>query len=439
MPLSQHHTMSYSERLHKVIPGGAHTYSRGDDQYPSNAPQLLEKGKGAYVSTPNGQQFLDYGMALRAITLGYANDEVNQAAFEEIQKGNNLTRASLTELRAAELLSNLVPSAEMVKFAKNGSNVTTAAIKLARSYTNRKYVAVCADHPFFSFDDWFIGTTKISKGIPTEHHQLSLLFRYNEIDSLERLFKQYDQQIAAVILEPVTSFEPTNNFLQQIRSLCTQYGTVLIFDEMITGFRWHIGGAQSYFNVKPDLTTFGKAMANGFSVAAIAGRREIMQMGSIVPDGMERTFLLSSTHGAEMSSLGAFIKTIEIYKRDNVIDKLWNYGHKLVKGINELSRQHKLIDYFYVDGYACSPIYITKGSEGQISLKFKTLFMQEMIKHGVLIPWLAFSSSHSEKELELTLTAIDKTLKIYSEALTSGVEKFLESNHIVKPVFRQYN
>ena len=168
--------MNYSKRLHSVIPGGAHTYSRGDDQFPSNAPGILERGKGAYVWDADGKKYLDFGMALRAITLGYANDEVNHAAFEEIEKGNNLTRASLTELKAAELLRDLIPGMEMVKFAKNGSNVTSAAVKLARAYTGRKYIAVCTEQPFLSFDDWFIGSTTVQRGIPSEHYSLTIKF-----------------------------------------------------------------------------------------------------------------------------------------------------------------------------------------------------------------------------------------------------------------------
>ena len=171
--------MNWSDRLHSAIPGGAHTYSRGDDQYPVNAPPILARGKGAYVWDADGKKFLDYGMGLRAITLGYAHDAVNAAAIAEIEKGNNLTRASLTELEAAEKILSLFPWASMVKFAKNGSIVTTAAVKLARAYTGRTHVAVPAEQPFFTYDDWFIGTTAMDKGIPAENKALSLKFNYN--------------------------------------------------------------------------------------------------------------------------------------------------------------------------------------------------------------------------------------------------------------------
>ena len=254
---------NYQERLNRVIPGGAHTYSRGFDQFPSNAPEIVVRGEGAYVWDADGNKFLDYGMALRAVTLGYANPRVNAAAVRQIANGNNLTRASLIELEAAELLASVIPAAEMVKFAKNGSNATTAAAKIARAYTGRKYVCVPRQHPFFSFDDWFIGSTLIQRGIPQEHKTSTLVFDYNNIHSLETLFEEYPDQIAAVMLEPATTITPCtktcnelnaennckmcpqhmNNFLVQVESICHQNGALFILDEMITGFRWSLKGA----------------------------------------------------------------------------------------------------------------------------------------------------------------------------------------------------
>ncbi len=200
--------MNYKERLSHLIPGGAHTYSRGSDQYPTNAPAILEKGKGAYVWDPDGNRYLDYGMALRAITLGYADPRVNAAALREMENGNNLTRASMIELRAAEVITDLIPSAEMVKFAKNGSNVTTGAAKIARAHTGRRYICIPRQHPFFSFDDWFIGTTPITRGIPESHVGNTLVFDYGDIASLERHFQEHPGEIAGVMLEPATTLTP---------------------------------------------------------------------------------------------------------------------------------------------------------------------------------------------------------------------------------------
>lgn len=451
--------MNYSEKLNSLIPGGAHTYSRGDDQYPSNAPQILKKGKDAYVWDADGKKYLDYGMALRAITIGYANDRINKAAIEQIENGVNLTRPSMIELNAAEVMTGLIKGADMVKFAKNGSTVTTAALKIARAYTGKKYICVPKQHPFFSYDDWFIGTTPIKKGIPDEHYKYTLLFDYNDLKSLENLFNQYNEQIAAVMLEPATTETPCpescstvkktditcnscnnhkNNFLHLVKELCHKNGALFILDEMITGFRWHLSGAQAYFGVEPDLSTFGKGMANGFSVAALVGKKEIMNVGGIKDIGAERTFLISTTHGAEMPGLGALVETVKFYKEENVIQHLWNYGSKLFEGMNEISRSLGLNKYFYMDGNYISMNFITKDNSFNPSLEFRTLFVQEMIKNGVLFPWIAVCYSHKEEELNATLKAVESSLKVYKKALNEGIEKYLVGD-VIKPVFRKFN
>ena len=450
--------MNYSERLHSVIPGGAHTYSRGDDQYPSNAPQILERGKGAYVWDADENKFLDYGMGLRSVTLGYDNDEVSDAAIAEIKKGINLTRASVTELKAAELMIDLFPWADMVKFGKSGSTVTTAAIKLARAYTGKKFVAICAEHPFFTYDDWFIGTTPMDKGIPAENKAGSLRFNYNNIASLEKLFDENPNQIACVILEPATFVSPcigcvTNmlekphcnacnnkekNFLHQVKALCKKHNAVFILDEMITGFRYDLQGAMKLYDIEPDLATFGKGMANGFPLSALIGKREIMKLGGILEEGAERVFLISTTHGSEMASLGAFIKSVEVYKKQNVTDHLWNYGKKLITGMNDIANKLGLSDYFEAGGYPVSPVYFTRDKDKNISLEFRTLFAQEMIKGGVLIPWVALSFAHGEEELKLTLQATEKALQVYKKAIDGNIKDYLVGKAI-KPVFRKYN
>jgi len=430
--------MNYSERLNFVIPGGCHTYSRGDDQYPQNAPHIFDRGEGAYLYTPEGDKFLDYGMALRAVTLGYGQKDVAEAAIRGIWDGNNLTRASLIELKAAELFVDTIPSVDMVKFAKNGSNVTTAATKIARSYTGRKYIARCLDHPFFSFDDWFIGDTPLTRGIPEEYHSFTINFMYDDMSSIETLFNQYPGQIAGVIMEPATGAHPSTGYLQRVLDLCHKNGALLILDEMITGFRWSLNGAQTYYGVDPDLCTFGKGMANGFSVAAVAGKREFMKVGGIKEHGMERTFLTSTTHGGEMCALSAFVETVNVYKRDEVIKHLWTYGKSLIDGMNEIAKELGLSDCFQAVGVPCSPNYITKDKFGNTSLAFRTLYSQEMIKNGVLMPWIALSLAHGNIELEKTLEAVRNSLKIYAMALDSGVEKYLIGDPI-KPVFRKYN
>lgn len=447
-------------RLHRAIPGGAHTYSRGDDQFPQNAPPILSRGKGAYVWDADGRRYLDYGMALRAVTLGYGDLRVNAAAAAAMDDGVNLTRATWTELQAAETLIDLIPSVDMVKFAKNGSNVTTAAVKIARAYTGRRFVCVPRQQPFFSFDDWFIGTTTLKRGIPSEHVTHTLVFDYGDASSLQALFDAHPGEIAAVMLEPATTMLPcgrtcqqptewpqsscatcpnnAGNFLHQVQAMCRQDGALFILDEMITGFRWHVAGAQTFFGVTPDLCTFGKGMANGYSVAAVAGRREVMQVGSIDQPGMERTFLLSTTHGAEMPGLAAFIETVRIYQTEAVTDHLWSYGKQLQSGLTEVASRHGLSQHFVMDGPAISLNYLTLDGDKKPSMALRTLYAQEMIRHGVLMPWVAVSQSHGDTELALTLDAADKALAVLKQALDSKVEDFL-LGPAIKPVFRSHN
>ncbi len=447
--------MNYQKRLNRSIPGGAHTYSRGSDQFPSNAPAILVRGEGAYVWDAEGRRYLDYGMALRAVTLGYAHPRVNAAAIRQIELGNNLTRASMIEIEAAETLVDLIPSVDMIKFAKNGSNATTAAVKIARAYTGRSYVCVPRQHPFFSFDDWFIGTTALQRGIPDDAASLTLVFDYNNIASLEKLFAEHSGCIAAVIMEPATTtvpaplnakyltvdkptLPPESHFLGQVQDLCRREGALFILDEMITGFRWRLEGAQDYFGVSPDLTTFGKGMANGFSVAAVAGRRDIMEVGSIDYPGFERTFLLSTTHGGEMCGLGAFVEATRIYREEDVCRHLWIYGRRLKEGLERLAMEAGIGEYFLLDGPAISLNYITLNSNRTPCMKFRTLYAQEMLKSGVMMPWIAVSTAHGEAELDATLAAARNALSVYQRGLNDGVDNYLEGPEI-KPVFRRFN
>lgn len=427
----------YQRKAHKYIPAGAHTYSRADDSYPLNAPPVLARGEGAYVWDMEGNRFLDFGMALRAVTVGYGYGRIAQAAIEQIHKGNNLTRASQIEIEAAETLCSLIPWVEMVKFAKNGSNVTTAALKLARAYTGKPFIAKCAQHPFFSFDDWFIGKTVMDRGVPPEHVLLTLDFNYNDIDSLAALFARHPGQIAAVILEPATTDEPVDGFLHKAKELCHQNGALLILDEMITGFRWHLQGACRYYDIQPDLVTFGKGMANGFSVSAVGGRRDVMELGGIKTPG-ERVFLLSTTHGAEMCGMGAFVETVKVYQELDVVGEIWKSGKALMDGMNGIASDLGLEDNFSYVGVPCSPNFLTRDQTGQMSLAFRTLFVQEMAKNGVLMPWVALSYSHGAVEIEEALAAGRKSLEVYRRALEQGIDRYLEGRPI-KPVFRKMN
>jgi len=430
--------MNYQERLLRAIPGGAHTYSRGYDQFPTNAPEILERGKGVYIFDPTGKKYLDFGMALRAVNLGYAEDAVDEAAIKQIRNGTNLTRPSMIELEAAELLVGMIDSVDMVKFTKNGSTAVSAAVKLSRAYTGRNMVARCAEHPFLSYDDWFIGSTQLTRGIPQETIEQTKMFHYNDIVSLESLISEYPGQFSCVILEPATTEDPAEGYLQRVQALCHANGIVFVLDEMITGFRWHLKGAQHIYGVTPDLSTFGKAMANGFAVACVAGKREIMELGSIEFNGRERVFLLSTTHGAEMCALGAFVATVKFMQQHNVVEHLWDYGNKLVALMQRKAKANGISQNFKVGGFACSPYYQTLDSTGANSLPLRTLFVQEMINNGVLMAWISLSYRHGEAELAIIESALNATFTVYRKALDEGVEKYLVGPAI-KPVFRKFN
>lgn len=435
----------YQRRAHLAIPGGAHTYSRGDDQYPSNAPPILSHGKGAYTWDLDGNKFLDYAMALRAITVGYDYDRISEAAIREIRKGNNLSRPSRTEVDAAEILLSTVPNIEMVKFAKNGSSVTSAAVKLARAYTGRTMIARCAQHPFYSYDDWFIGDTAMASGIPEEIRKLTVRFNYNDPKSLQEQFEKNPGKIAAVIMEPATTDEPApapelgpgKNFLHQVRALCEKYGAVFILDETITGFRWDLGGAAKVYGISADLVTFGKGMANGFSVAALAGKKDIMRLGGLDHD-KERVFLISTTHGAEMSGLGAFMETVKVYKELNVTGHFRKYGARLKSGMAELAREAGIGEYFRLIGPDWYPGFLTLDKNKEVSMEFRTIFLQEMIRKGVLIQGLSMCYSHQETELQMTFSAAKEAFKIYARGLEGNPLEFIDGP-VVKPVFRKFN
>lgn len=437
-----HHIVNFEQskalqrKSHTLIPGGAHTYAKGDDQYPELAPGFIARGEGCHVWDVDGNEFIEYGMGLRSVTLGHAYKPVVEAAYRQMLMGINFTRPAPIEVECAEKLLDLVDSAQMVKFAKNGSDVTTAAVKLARAYTGRDLVAICIDHPFFSVDDWFIGLTPMDAGIPEAISKLTVTFRYNDLDSVKELFAAYPGQIACLIMEPEKNDPPVDNFLHETRRLCHEHGALFILDEIITGFRYHLGGAQKLHGVEADLSTFGKALGNGFSISALVGKEEFMKLGGLRHD-QERVFLLSTTYGAETHCLAAAIETMRIYQAEHVVEYLLYQGARLAQGINQVIDEFNLHDYFGLAGKPCNLVYYTRDQDRQPSQPFRTLFMQETIKRGLLMPSLVISFSHTDADVDKTVAAIGEALYVYRRAIDEGVEKYLVGRS-VKPVFRRY-
>jgi glutamate-1-semialdehyde 2,1-aminomutase len=413
-----------SARLRSLIPGGAHTYAKGTDQYPEFSPHVLARGRGCHVWDIDGNEFIEYGMGLRAVTLGHAFPQVVEAVRKSLDLGTNFNRPAAMELECAETFLELIEGADMVKFTKDGSTADTAALKLARAYTGRDMVALCAEHPFFSYDDWAMCTTTMDGGIPEVERSMTLRFNYNDIESLRRLFLEKPGRIAAVFLEAVRTEEPGDGFLQGVQALCREHGAVMVFDEVITGFRFHLGGAQQLYGVVPDLAIFGKALANGFSVSALCGKREIMRLGSRERE-QDNVFLLSTTHGAEIPALAAAIATMHVYRSEPVVEQLYRQGERLQRGMLEAVRRHGMGDYVTIAGRPCNLLFGTRGPDGQPSQAYRTLFLQELIRRGVLAPSFIVSYSHADEDIDKTIDAIDGALSVYKRALDEGTDRYL--------------
>ncbi|RME58427.1 MAG: glutamate-1-semialdehyde 2,1-aminomutase, partial [Caldilineae bacterium] len=400
-------------RAHRLIPGGAHTYSKGDDQFPANAPAFIVRGQGAVVWGSDGREYIDWGMGLRSVVLGHAYPRVVEAAKAQLDLGSNFVRPSPLEGDLAEALLDLIPAADMVKFAKDGSDTTSAAVRLARAYTGRDRVVICQDNPFYSFNDWFIGSTPTDAGIPRAVSDLTLRFGYHDLAGLEALFEAYPDEIACVIIEPAATAPGPNGdpigyrlanernaaFLAGAKEICHRHGALIVFDEMISGFRWAVPGAQTFYGVEPDLSCFGKALGNGFSVSALAGRREIMDQGGIYQTERPRVFLLSATHGGETHALAAALAVIQEMQEQPVIEHIWRIGALLQRGLTKAIAEAGLQENVRCDHYPCSPLLRFWGADGEPSAALRTLFLQEMVKHGVLIPYIAPSFSHTDEHV----------------------------------------
>jgi glutamate-1-semialdehyde 2,1-aminomutase len=423
---------------HDLIPGGSHTYAKGDDQYPVLSPGFIARGLGSHVWDADGNEYIEYGMGNRAVGLGHAYPPVLEAVTRQLQLGCNFTRPADVEVECAETFLETVASADMVKFCKDGSDATSGAVRLARAATGRDYIARCSDHPFFSTDDWFIGTTEMNAGIPRAVQELTLGFQYNNIESVSSLFERYPGKIACLILEASRGDDPENNFLHEARNICHRNGALFIIDEMITGFRWHRGGAQQFYRIEPDLSCFGKALGNGFSISALAGKRKYMELGGLEQTESPRVFLLSTTHGAETHALAGAIATMRIYQNEPVIEHLYAQGQALRVGIAQAVTRHGLGAFVKVTGRACCLTYATLDQDREPSQAFRTLFLQETIKRGVLMPSLVVSYTHSNEDVAKTIEAVDGALTIYKKALENGVENYLVGRPS-EVVFRRFN
>lgn len=399
------------KRAQYSIPLGSQTFSKSRTQFPVGvSPLFLERGDGCHVWDVDGNRYTDFISSLCAITLGYQDKHVTDAVRDQLESGVILSLPHRLETEVAELLCDMVPCAEMVRFGKNGSDATAGAIRLARAFTSRDHVAVCGYH---GWQDWYIGSTARSLGVPAATRELTHSFAFNDIASLEKLFTDYPGQIAAVIMEVMNVEWPADGYLQDVKKVCEREGAVLIFDETITGFRYANGGAQEYFGVTPDLATFGKGLANGFPLSALAGRRDIMML-------MEDIFF-SFTFGGEMLSLAAAKATLEKLKREPVIETITARGQQLVEGLKDIITEHQLGERFQVKGHPSWSFLIINEADGTNSFEIKTLLMQEFHQAEIL----SFGAhninyAHEEKDIAYLLSVYRRLLPMIAAHIANG-------------------
>lgn len=413
------------ERALKSIPLASQTFSKSLTQYPRGvSPFFIEKGKDAKVWDVDGNEYIDFVNSLAAVTLGYCNTDVDKAVKAQMKNGVTFSLPHALELEVAEKLIKIIPCAEKVRFAKNGTDATSASIRIARAYTGKEHIAVCGYH---GWQDWYICSTTRDSGVPNGVKELTHKFQYNSIESLEKLFQE--QELACVIMEPMNVEYPEDNFLEKVKELTHKNNALLIFDETITGFRYSLGGAQELFNVIPDMATLGKGMANGYPLSAVVGRNKIMKK-------VEDIFF-SGTFGGETLSLAAANAIIDKYKRDRVVDHFYEIGTYLLDQLNQIIDNENLRDVFWTSGHPAWSFLHIKEQEKYNGFEIKTFFLQETLKRGIItLGTHNLSFSHNKRE-------VDRLIEVYAEVLPMikwhvNNQTLLENIHgeILKPLFK---
>jgi glutamate-1-semialdehyde 2,1-aminomutase len=422
-----HQSNQFLQRAERVIPLASQTFSKSKVHFPEGvSPLFLDRGKGSHVWDIDGNEYIDFSMGLAAMTLGYQDPDVDSAVKEQMEKGVTFSLPHPLETIVAEKIVEMVPCAEMVRFGKNGSDATAGAIRLARAYTKRDHVLVGGYH---GWQDWYIGSTTRDSGVPEGVKTLTHKFEYNNIESLQKWFKQFPDNIAAVILEPMSGNGPVNNFLDKVKEITHKHGAVLIFDEVVTGFRIANGGAQEVYGVTPDLTTLGKGIANGYPISAIAGKAEIMKL-------MEEIFF-SFTFGGETLSLAASLAVLNKIQKDAVLAQIAEKGIQIISGINKLISKHSLSEILTIGGYGAQPALFLKDHETYSSFEIKTLFMQELFSRGILgLGIHNLCHAHSEQDITKLLCACDQIFEtIYQTINNQNLADRLKCK-VLSPLFK---
>ncbi len=407
-----------------LIPSVTQTLAKGPGQWVKGiAPKYLIKGKGSHVWDVDGNEYIDYMMGVGPLSLGYAYPAVDDAIKKQLEDGITFSMMHPLEVEIAELIKETIPNAEAVRYSKTGADATSAAVRLARAFTGKNKILCCGYH---GWHDWYVSVTARNHGIPEAVQAISYTFNYNDIDSVKN---SIDGDVAAVILEPVVFEEPKNNFLHNLADLCKEKGIVLIFDEMWTGFRMSLGGAQEFFGITPDLATYSKAVANGMPISILTGKKEIMDLA-------DEDIFFYTTFGGEALSLAAVKATINELRTKDVPKYLRTQGKKLKDGYNSIA-QKLGIDFTKAIGYEWRSMATFDAKAGDPLIQ-KSLMQQEMIKRGVL--WQGFHNmcfSHSDADVDYTLQALEESLSILKKAVTENNLKEMLKGEPVQPVFRR--
>ncbi len=430
---------AYRHEIHQLIPGGAHTYSKGDDQFPERSPAAFARGLNGRVWDIDGNEYVDCALGLASVSLGHAYGPVVEAVQEQIKLGTNFQRPSFIEMEFAREFLAAVPGAERIKFAKNGSTVTTAAVKLSRAFTSRDMVAFPGNHPFYSYDDWFIGSTLCQSGVPEVVRSLSLTYDSTKPETLERLFRDHPGRIACVITEPEELIPGPPGALRDIAQVARKHGAVFVVDEMISGFRAGWPGSHIVQKVEADLVAWGKAIGNGFSLCALTGRADIMDLGGIRHTQSPKVFLISTTHGGETTGIAAARAVLREYKTRDVLHHHRAIVAAVSAGMRACVEAHRLEDVLQIRGSPWRIVTVCLDPDGSPSAALKTLLMQEMIARGVLFQGVFFPCyTHTNEDVDQIVRAFEASCAIYREAVDRGVKKFL-TGAPCRPVFRKYN
>lgn len=423
-------SVELKKRAERVIPVGTQTFSKsagyrvGDD-----SPFFLQSGKGAHVFDVDGNEFVDYIMGLGPVTVGYADERVNRTVREQLEEGVLLSQPHPKEVELSERLCDLIPAAEMVRFGKNGSDVTSAAVRLARAYTGCDRIAKCGYH---GWQDWSIANTDNDRGIPECITEYTQSWEYNDLEDLKSLFTTYDD-IAAVIIEPMEANKPDPDFLAGVKEIAHDNDALLIFDEVITGFRFSLGGAQEHFSVTPDLATFGKGIANGFPLSVLVGRADVMQE-------LEDVFF-SFTYGGELASLAAAEATIDVLESEDVIDHMWDLGGTMLDRTETLIERHELATHVEMKGLEPWPVLDFEGGTDDpddYDLALKSLFQREVVNNGVLFNGNHFfCDAHTGADIERTLDVYDAAFETLADAVRAGEVYDRLDGEMISPAFRR--